>query len=309
MEYKFKRTNFFFDIFHKNDELVFICHNYYKDLDISKLHISCKGIELTFIEKIIHEVGIYKYKFKTDEPINDIIINYLGTTKTYTLQHIRSTSDNTLAITTLFKDDYYLINTFYDYYIKQGVNKFYLYYNGKLSPEIIAMCNKPGITLIEWDFIYYFYNNKTKIYCAQKGQINHALYKFGKDTHCHMIFCDLDEYMYIPKKRLFDYIVENPDTDVFRFENRWAKSVGNKIFIKFPDSLYVCPNTTKEFRTKCVYKVRSIFHVNVHGWNKIITNYKLTHNNIYFFHFYYWSRKKRHLLQYMEDLIKVELLN
>jgi hypothetical protein len=48
---------------------------------------------------------------------------------------------NTLGVgheaTTLFKDDFKLIHVFYNYYLKQGIEHFYLYYNGKLTDLII----------------------------------------------------------------------------------------------------------------------------------------------------------------------------
>ena len=44
---------------------------------------------------------------------------------------------------------------------------------------------------------------------AQPGQMHHALYKYGKNNYNYMIFCDLDEYIFIPNKTIKEYIFEN----------------------------------------------------------------------------------------------------
>jgi hypothetical protein len=47
------------------------------------------------------------------------------------------------------------------------------------------------------------------IHHAQPGQIQHALYKYGKNEYTYMIFNDLDEYMHIKNKKLIDIINES----------------------------------------------------------------------------------------------------
>ena len=82
--------------------------------------------------------------------------------------------------------------------MKQGVDHFYMYYNGKLTQEIIDKFNFPNVTLIEWDFRYW---NCMKTYKwghhAQMGQLSDAIYRYGKDNYDYMIFNDMDEFFYI----------------------------------------------------------------------------------------------------------------
>ena len=40
---------------------------------------------------------------------------------------------------------------------------------------------------------------------AQLGQIHHAIYYYGKDICDYMIFCDLDEYLFIPNNSIIEF--------------------------------------------------------------------------------------------------------
>ena len=85
----------------------------------------------------------------------------------------------TLTITTCFKDDYELFPMWYDYYTKQGVEFFYMYYNGKITDEIKELFDKPNVILHEWDFNYWS-PYAHRLHYAQMGQLQHALHKYGK---------------------------------------------------------------------------------------------------------------------------------
>jgi hypothetical protein len=84
-----------------------------------------------------------------------------------------------LAQTTLFKDDIHLIEIFYNYYTKQGVEKFFLYCNKKITSKIRSLCNNKNIKLIKWKFHYWNINCDYKHH-AQLGQMHHAMYNMGK---------------------------------------------------------------------------------------------------------------------------------
>ncbi len=71
-----------------------------------------------------------------------------------------------------------------------------MYYNGKITDEIMKYYNKKDITLIEWDYIYWNDNSLEYGHHAQLGQIHDAIYRYGKDNSEYIIFCDLDEYLF-----------------------------------------------------------------------------------------------------------------
>jgi hypothetical protein len=129
-----------------------------------------------------------------------------------------------LSLTTLFKNDYYLFPCFYNYYKKQGVDHFYLYYNDIIDDNVKNLLNKEDVTLIEWNFRYWNPETFTYLHHAQLGQMHHALHKFGKSNYEYMIFCDFDEYMYINNRiKLVNYLNKKKYLDIIGFKNYWCK--------------------------------------------------------------------------------------
>jgi len=299
----------FFDVFHKNNKLIFICPVYVNGINIQDLHIFNTNRELTLCEKyskIEYEpIEILIYDFISDNSLNTITVNFCEMTKDFTLTHIKSEITGKLALSTLFKDDYNLINVFYNYYTKQGVTHFYMYYNGKLTEDIISKYNLPGITLIEWDF-HYWNNGCSFIHHAQLGQIHHAIYKYGKDTNEYMILCDLDEYLYIPNTSLIVYFEKHPNIDMFGFKNCWADTHESTIPDAIPKDIK-CSNYIFPFgeRSKCVYKTHSIATAGIHTYKDFLYGPTISHENI-MFHFYKWSGKARN--ETVNQSITLELL-
>jgi hypothetical protein len=286
----------FFDIFHKNNKLYLICPVYSKiPRDISKIRILYNNKSINLIKRIskikYEPTEILIYNFTTNQEINDIIVKYENITKKFKLKHIKTKITNTLSITTLFKDDFRLINIFYNYYKKQGVNKFYMYYNGILNDEIKKMYHLPGIVLIEWNFKYW--NNTGFKHHAQLGQIHHAIYRYGIENNEYMIFCDLDEYMHIPNDTLIKFINNNKSIDQIGFCNYWSNTLDNKIPSLFPDKFSIGEKYDFKKRSKCIYKLKSIRTINIHYDDSFNINNPQKINNFYLFHFFNWCNKKR----------------
>jgi len=140
--------------------------------------------------------------------------------------------------------------------------------------------------------------------------------------HDYMIFCDLDEYLHIPKNKFIDctapnillsphdygantlkqFIINNPDIDIFGFCNYWANTVENNIPNRpyLPKKILAVsePCEYKE-RSKNIYKVSFINTIGVHQVGDELYNSpnvlsivkSITDLNMY--HFYKWSSKKR----------------
>jgi len=311
----------FFDIFYKNNKLYLIMPIYNEPYTINNFLVTLNNVNLIPSDKHIKDsyepISIFVYditntteKEKTQESKDttitiDILCNKVK--KTYHLNHIDATNtpNHFLTLTTLFKHDYSLFPFFYNYYTKQGVSHFYLYYNGTITPEIYTFFNRPrykNVTLVEWNFHYW--NTQEFKYChhAQMGQIHHALYRYGKDMSEYMIFCDFDEYLHIPTPQsqhplLHQYIKDNPSIDIFGFCNIWADSAHNE----YPNTqitpkqiVAVSKHNPYCERSKNIYKVSSIKTTGIHQ----------LHDDVYFFslksiltlkmyHFYRWSSKGR----------------
>jgi hypothetical protein len=287
----------FFDIFHKNNKVYLIQPVYsHTRLDLSTIKLTSNDTEL-ILEKVISKIAyeptqILIYTFQSTEPTNTITVTYNSVSREYILEHIQSSVNNVLSITTLFKNDYHLISIFYDYYLKQGVTQFYMYYNGILTDKIRDKFNLPNVTLIEWNYKYWNDESSAFTHHAQLGQIHHSIYKYGKDNNSHMIFCDLDEYMYNCDDTLKNMVIKFDSIDVFGFCNIWSNTLDNKIPNTFPLVFNIGNQYTFPTKSKCIYKLSSISTISIHGYeilksshNKLL-NYKL-------FHFYNWSGKYR----------------
>jgi len=290
-------TLLFFDIFHKNNKIYLIQPVYSRTpLDLSTLRLTSNNTEL-ILEKVISKIifeptQILIYVFQSTDPTNIITVTYKSVSREYMLEHIQSSVNNVLSITTLFKNDYNLIDIFYDYYIKQGVTHFYMYYNGILTDVIRNKFNLPNITLIEWNYKYWNDTSCSFVHHAQLGQMNHSMYKYGKDNNSHMIFCDLDEYMYNHDDTLKNMVIKFDSIDVFGFCNIWSNTLDNKIPNIFPSIFNIDDQCPFPKRSKCIYKLSSISTINIHGYDILKSSYnKLL--NYKLFHFYNWSGKYR----------------
>ena len=287
----------FFDIFHKNNKLYLICPVYSKiQRDISEIKIHHNNIPTKLINRIskikYEPTEILIYEFNSNEKLNNIEVEYNNIKKNFELEHIKTSINYTLSVTTLFKDDFKLINIFYNYYKKQGVDRFYMYYNGVLNDKIKKLYNLPGIILIEWNFQYWNDSGCFKHH-AQLGQMHHAIYRFGIENNEYMIFCDLDEYMHIPNNTLIKYINSNNSVDQIGFCNYWSNTLDNKMPSSFPNKFLIGEKHDFKRRSKCIYKLKSIETINIHFDNKFNISNPIKVNNFNLFHFFNWCRKNR----------------
>ncbi len=277
----------FFDIFHKNDQIILICPVYYNNYDYSKINIFANNNILYLSEKKLkierEPIVILIYNYISEEKKNNITVKYENITKTFELINFKSKKKKNLAQTTLFKDDFYLIELFYNYYTKQGVETFFLYCNKEITNEIISVCANKNIKLLEWDFNYWNIDCDYKHH-AQLGQMHHAMYKYGKNEYNYMIFNDLDEYMYITNKKIIDYIFEK-QKECYVFLNYWSETIDGNIPKKIPDIIRIGIKYEYKDRSKCIYKLDNVDYINIH-YNKNFTNYQLDINNNMLLHFF-----------------------
>lgn len=289
----------FFDIFFKNNYICFISPIYKDPFSENDIMISYKDVNLKFLNKVIKEeyepTSIYKYRINTNKKKIKIRVKYLNSTKEFILEKKEETK-NFLTLSTLFKDDYRLINIFYDYYKQQGVEHFYLYYNGKLNKEIIQLFNKIDITLIQWDFRYWITRGsgeRRKIWKyrhhAQLGSLNHALYKYGKENSDYMIFNDLDEYFYIPDKTIFE-LLKKHNYDNLQFCNIWSTTLDLKTPDKFPLKFKRSNNKYKyKYRSKNIYKCESVKNIGIHECRYYERSDIEILSDLDMFHFFNWT--------------------
>jgi hypothetical protein len=338
-----KNILLFFDIFYKDNKIYLIMPIYNTAVNSDHIHISVNNKFLQLTETHIKDsnepILIYIYNYTS--PANTIIkvkVKFMNRLiKSYDLTHIHtrvnisnmsisnnsnnSNNSNFLALTTLFKDDYYLFPVFYNYYKKQGVQHFYMYYNSVVTPEIKTIFDKPDVTLIEWGFHYW---NPIEIkyrHHAQMGQMHHALYRYGKDMYEYMIFCDLDEYLHIPSKyftdkdkkeenlktktktktkKIANFIKNNPTIDIFGFRNYWANTINDRIptltTTEFPQKFLAVKEPVEYLeRSKNIYKVSSVNTMGIHQIGYTFYSELTAITDLEMYHFYKWSLRKRNI--------------
>ena len=317
----------FFDMFYKNNKIYMIMPIYNAPALPEYITLTVNNNVLRMTESHIKDsnepILIYMYEYISPHnsviEVNVKLINDMK--KTYTLIHIytqpqrdiaNKQANKFLALTTLFKNDYYLFPLFYNYYKEQGVDHFYMYYNGVITPGIKTVFDKPGVTLVEWNFHYWNPRGVKYPHHAQMGQMHHALYKYGKDIYDYMIFCDLDEYLHIPKNKCIEtispnneecidntirrFITNNPDIDIFGFCNFWSNTIdGNMPSTPYLPKKFLSVLEPVEYleRSKNIYKVSSINTIGIHqvGYDFYSTMKHIIDLEMY--HFYKWSSKGR----------------
>ena len=120
----------FFDIFSKDNKIHMILPIYNDVFNSDDIDINIEGIKIEISEKYIKDssepIIIYIYDYTSNKSEIVVNINYKNIIKIYNLQHIISNKKNNLSITTLFKNDFKLFPIFYQYYLEQGVEHFYM---------------------------------------------------------------------------------------------------------------------------------------------------------------------------------------
>lgn len=281
----------FFDIFYKNNKIYLICP-YYGKSDINNIQIICQD-QMLFDPKVYERmtraesVRVIVYKFESTFDEIDVGIFYDSFYKNYKLQHIRTTRTKQLIITKLFKHDAALFPMFYDYYKKEGVDHFYIYYNDKITDPIREQFDKKDVTLIEWNYQYHNTQPFPYVHHAQSVQINHALYRFGKDEAEYIICCDFDEYLYLKDMRLHDLI--KSDMDVYGFRNIFAHKIedDDKIPTRLPKKFLVSKEILPyNTRAKSIHKCETAKIIGIHQpYSLMITKPKIDINYVHF-HFH-----------------------
>ena len=282
-----------FDVFWKNNLIYLILSINNNIVDESKLNVYLNKTKIKLKQKIIKDkyepTLIFIYDDNSIDISKKLFIQVFFDGKEYSKEIekiVNKEKSNFLCLTTLFKDDYNLFPNFYNYYKRQGVQHFFMYYNGLLNNKIKEIFNYKDVTLIEWNFRYWNPKKYKYRHHAQLGQMHHALYKYGKDNYEYMIFNDLDEYLFIPNIKLVEYIKLNTNINVFGFKNIWAKTKSKQK--KLEENLDISEPSPFRKRSKCIYMVSSIETINIHHNCTMLKKENLICDN-YMFHFYNWG--------------------
>lgn len=215
----------FFDAFVRDRRLVLVS-TYYPDVvfDFAQVEVRLDGERLTRFE----EVGANEYEptraivYPLDAPVEGarhaLQVVYEGQTLTASLSPDAARPPGEFAVATLFKDDFADIPTFYRYYKLQGVDRFYLYYNGDLAKVRHLLPDADDIVYSAWDFPYWL-DPESEAFKAGLVDPQAARNKHHAQTafltlvrHRYLAGCsylaliDLDEFLGIPGETVRDHV-------------------------------------------------------------------------------------------------------
>ena len=302
-----------FDVFIKNNYLYVIMPLYKNYPLYNEFKILIQDCNIKLNKDIIkdayeaHRILSYKIIPKSKKTIHThkIVIIYNNRKHTFSIPSTPLFQyKDTLSLTTLCKNDYKLIPSFINYYKNQGVERFYIYYNGILTESlcreletIIDSNTLKNIIFIEWNFPYLNNNTRHSNHHAQLGQMHHAIYYFGKQNSTYMAFCDLDEYLYISKNTSIKQLIKSkPNFNTFAFHNMWCQFIKNQPFPTkmLPDKFLLSRKKDNyRWRSKCIHKIESIKTINIHqhyGYNIKVPTFSI---NYTMFHFFNLSQPNR----------------
>ncbi len=283
-----------FDIFNKKGFIYLIMSINNEPVSSEEITVTINNNKLDFAEKYEKNSKeptlIFLYTYDKSEDVN-VNIRYKNIERSFFAKHVSCEKKGFLALTTLFKDDYVYFSTYYDYYMKQGVDHFYMYYNGKVTKDICDKLNYPNVTLIEWDFRYWNCKRKCKFgHHAQMGQISDAIYRYGKYNYNYMIFNDMDEYFHIENHSLKSYIRANPRPSVFGFCNIWSKLINsNDVPCQIPSEFLVDSKKKYKAQSKNIYKLHDIKLIGIHEPCSFFKR-KGSITNLDMYHFFSWNK-------------------
>jgi len=307
---KNKINYYLFDVFIR-DNLLYIIMPLYKN------YPCFRNIKVESNDKVLPLFKNYfnsKYEpfriliYKIEDIINEYIINeYINVKLSFDhlifTKKIKVDNSNTkynITFSTLCKDDYRLSENFINYYKNLGVDCFIFYLNLPITKEIenyyLELQKKYlniKINLFEWNFDYWYYDGYKKMHHIQPACINHALYKFGKSQSHYMLFCDLDEYIYLNGLTLTEFLKKNNFLDTIGFKNIWSKTISTKPEKPLPN-VFLTSQKVYDYgvRSKCIHKSESIETLNIHHGGLYNKN-PAVFNNFYMFHFFNWTQKER----------------
>ena len=154
----------------------------------------------------------YHLHFKNVNAFININVSYRDYKNTYRLCHLKKLRKSFfLSQTTLCKDDYKLFLFGIIIILNRALNIFTFIIMELLPKQFKKICeSKKNITVISWDFHYFntgsIGNQEVFHHHAQMGQLNHALWKYGKIMSHHLMCNDLDEYFHIDRTTIKKHI-------------------------------------------------------------------------------------------------------
>lgn len=139
------------------------------------------------------------------------------------------------------------LSSFFDYYTKQGVDYFLMYYNGDIETRK-DLPVLPNVEYIQWNFLYWVVINKSNIHHAQIPAIAHFQKKY-LPYFDYALMIDVDEFLYYSKSTIKEYLLTNNIENHLFTRHNWSKIDPKTGFVK-----YVCHDPSRGKTILCSKK-------------------------------------------------------
>ena len=175
-------------------------------------HFVCNGFEfivLPYPTLSVADDVLKAHNFKTHygTPCKGWEPFYFGYRKTQ-LPNTYNNTHNIVMCVYFFRNPNIEIERFFEYYYSQGIDKIFMYYCGKLTDRP-NLPQRDYVEYFEWDFIHFIDRVPAE---PPKKELFSQTYLYNAFMHkisplCNWtFFCDLDEYIQVPKYTLKEYL-------------------------------------------------------------------------------------------------------
>jgi hypothetical protein len=209
---------------------------------------------------VAEEIGINKYepvryfRVPVTGPVRAVTIDGIEHTLPEPIPVIDGTGGRGIAVATLFKHDHAHVGSMIEWYRAQGIENFYLYFNGPALPP--GLPNGKGVHYGLWNFQYWNradYRNKETgwVHAAQTAFLTMVRLRHMPD-HSWIGLVDIDECVANPEgSTVAETLACIPaEYDVVRVRNRWAFRSHDRLMYTMVGD----PASEWDARTKCFYR-------------------------------------------------------
>lgn len=229
----------FLSAFIRDGRLVLIS-TYYPDLVINfrDVAVAVDGHRIDRFE----EIGLNEYEptravvypIQAAASRHTVDITYNGHSRSYSIATDQLSDRPRFAVATLFKDDFQVVKTFVRYYREQGVERFYLFYNGDVQRVRHFLPDGEDIVYGSWDLPYSVdlaqaTSPDRLVDAAAARSWHHAQTSFLTmvrhrylDACSYLALIDLDEYLHVTGEKLKSH-VSRIDAETLTVRSYWAE--------------------------------------------------------------------------------------
>ena len=227
-----------------------------------------------------------------------------------------------LAMSTMFRHDYWALPVWLDHYRSLGVDWFFLYFNSSQRVLERSLAERGGFdfsdcTFVEWPFSRFIqkelawrrrrirpiYGRPPNFHHAQPAEMLHAATAFARHWEIPwMAYFDLDEFAVLKRWADIPEFLEDDASDVNLIECRWAEDRGDwarrdRPFKRDFTDIYARPYCEgPSQRTKCILRTECMIMPDIHFPFVTIPDTKtlrLPPGDAHFLHFHHFTNDRK----------------